>query len=462
MWKQLLLRQRTAAMAAVSAAWTASAVTCSSDDKMTPPELTAYLKRNLAAFRQEFAKSHPNVPTHPIQVSHQTNVVRLSFQSPSSSTDTPVHRFLRAVGTPVEVVPSPTDDTLNYIFTDASGSFQWLPTKSKDNLFVLFKDLPISRTEADAVLAAYTHAYLSHRPVTPKASSEGAIATLQQLGLDVYDSSTSGDLTWDALAGYDEVKREIDDTVVLALQNPSFFENIAKHTRARFESNRPRAILFEGPPGTGKTLSARIIASQAKVPLIHLPVESIVSKWYGESEQKLAKIFDACDQLETGAILFIDEIDALASDRSSGTMHEATRRLLSVLLQKVEGFASSQKVTLIAATNRKQDLDSALLSRFNLTIRYDLPDKATREAVFHRYAKQLTDEDLHQLAAATATWSCRDIKELCEYTERKWASQVLRKQQDSPVPSVEAYVVAVEHYTAKRPATSITSSSVHI
>ncbi|RHX98563.1 hypothetical protein DYB36_009221 [Aphanomyces astaci] len=166
---------------------------------MTPPELTAYLKRNLAAFRQEFAKSHPNVPTHPIQVSHQKNVVRLSFQSPSSSTDTPVHRFLRAVGTPVEVVPSPTDDTLNYIFTDASGSFQWLPTKSKDSLFVLFKDLPISRTEADAVLAAYTHAYLSHRPVTPKASSEGAIATLQQLGLDVYDASTSGDLTWDAL-----------------------------------------------------------------------------------------------------------------------------------------------------------------------------------------------------------------------------------------------------------------------
>ncbi|ETV96920.1 hypothetical protein, variant 1 [Aphanomyces invadans] len=425
---------------------------------MTPPELTAYLKRNLAAFRQDFTKSHPNITTQPIQVSHQNNVVRLSFMSPSTSSTSPVHRFLRDIGISVEVVPSTTDDTLNYIFTDASGSFQWLPAKSKDNLFVLFKDLPISRTEVDAVLAAYKHAFLSlPSSSSKKTSPDAAISALQQLGLDVYDATTTEDLTWDALAGYDEVKQEIDDTVILALQNPSFYENIANHTRERFETNRPRAILFEGPPGTGKTLSARIIASQAKVPLIHLPVESIVSKWYGESEQKLAKIFDACDQLENGAILFIDEIDALASDRSTGNMHEATRRLLSVLLQKVEGFSSSQKVTLIAATNRKQDLDSALLSRFNLTIRYDLPDLATRQAVFRRYAKQLSNNDLHQLAATTATWSCRDIKELCEYTERKWASQVLRREQKSPVPTLEAYVSAIDHQASKR-----SSNSVHI
>lgn len=180
-------------------------------------------------------------------------------------------------------------------------------------------------------------------------------------------------------AGYDKVKLEIEDTVVLALQNPELYEDIARKTRCRYESNRPRAVLFEGPPGTGKTLSARIIAQQAGIPMIHIPIESVVSKWYGDSEKKMSAIFDACEKLE-GAIIFIDEvrprasersigqdrlashnllthacvdqIDALAGDRSGGTMHEASRRILSVLLQKVEGFSSAKKTTVICATNR--------------------------------------------------------------------------------------------------------------
>jgi hypothetical protein len=100
---------------------------------------------------------------------------------------------------------------------------------------------------------------------------------------------------------------EIEDTVVLALQNPELYERIAQKTRCRYESNRPRAVLFEGPPGTGKTLSARIIAQQAGIPMIHIPIESVVSKWYGDSEKKMSSIFDACEKLD-GAIIFIDEV----------------------------------------------------------------------------------------------------------------------------------------------------------
>lgn len=103
------------------------------------------------------------------------------------------------------------------------------------------------------------------------------------------------------------MKKEIEDTIVLALQNPDLYDQIARNTRCRYESNRPRAVLFEGPPGTGKTLTARIIAQQAGIPLIHIPVEAVVSKWYGESEKKMSAIFDACEQLE-GAIIFIDEV----------------------------------------------------------------------------------------------------------------------------------------------------------
>ncbi|RLN57849.1 hypothetical protein BBJ29_002178 [Phytophthora kernoviae] len=276
---------------------------------------------------------------------------------------------------------------------------------------------------------------------------EEAIQQLQGLGIDVFEpTQNENSLNWDSLAGYQDVKLEIEDTVVLALQNPELYERIAQKTRCRYESNRPRAVLFEGPPGTGKTLSARIIAQQAGIPMIHIPIESVVSKWYGDSEKKMSAIFDACEKLD-GAIIFIDEIDALAGDRSGGTMHEASRRILSVLLQKVEGFASAKKTTVVCATNRKQDLDAALISRFDLCIRYNLPDEKTRRAVYSRYAKQLSEEDLLQLATVSPQLSCRDIKEICEYAERKWASKVLKKEETGEVPTLRTYMEAVKTHT---------------
>lgn len=129
-------------------------------------------------------------------------------------------------------------------------------------------------------------------------------------------------------------------------------------------------------------------------------------------------------------------------------MHEASRRILSVLLQKIEGFDSAQKTTLVCATNRKQDLDAAMLSRFGLTIQYDLPSEVARQGIFHRYAKQLTNSDLAKLAQATWGLSCRDIKEICEHTERRWASKYLRQETLTLVPNLDAYLKAAEYRVA--------------
>jgi ATP-dependent 26S proteasome regulatory subunit len=206
---------------------------------------------------------------------------------------------------------------LQYIFLDGSGSFQFQPRHGYPSgcEFVLYKDDPVTKAEILAFVAAYVQSH-SHiqKDTALSQQSHAAIAKLQKLGVDVYNvdpQEMATHLSWDALAGYAHVKQEINDTVILALQNPALYEAIAKRTRCRFESNRPRAVLFEGPPGTGKTLSARIIAQHAGVPLIHLPVESVVSKWYGDSEKKLSAIFDACEEL-SGAILFIDEVMILA------------------------------------------------------------------------------------------------------------------------------------------------------
>lgn len=93
-------------------------------------------------------------------------------------------------------------------------------------------------------------------------SKDAIIQELSALGVGVYYRSKEGGLDWESIAGYDDVKREIQDSILMPLQHPETYDKIAEGTRVRFETNRPRAILFEGPPGTGKTLSARVIADQ--------------------------------------------------------------------------------------------------------------------------------------------------------------------------------------------------------
>eukprot|EP00897_Mesotaenium_endlicherianum_P009774 jgi/Mesen1/8825/ME000053S08230 len=170
---------------------------------------------------------------------------------------------------------------------------------------------------------------------------------------------------------------------------------------------------------TGKTSSARVIASQVDIPLLYVPLEVIASKWYGESERALSAVFAAAQAFPNGAIVFLDEVDALATARDSD-MHEATRRTLSI-----DGFERNSGVVLIAATNRKEDLDPALLSRFDAAVTFGLPDAETRQKI-------------------VAHMSGRDIRDVCEQAERRWASQLIRSAQESGVevelPPLTLYV----------------------
>lgn len=113
---------------------------------------------------------------------------------------------------------------------------------------------------------------------------------LMSQGIEVFDRSTGNDLDWDALAGYDEAKKNIEETIINALKHPDVYDEVTRKTRVIFESNRPKAVLLEGPPGTGKTLTARILAGRVNRPLVHLKLENIVSKYYGQSHQNLAKV----------------------------------------------------------------------------------------------------------------------------------------------------------------------------
>jgi SpoVK/Ycf46/Vps4 family AAA+-type ATPase len=258
---------------------------------------------------------------------------------------------------------------------------------------------------------------------------------LKSLGASVLVSNEQ--YGWDYIAGYEEVKREIRESIILPLKNPDVYDSIAKKTRKTFESNRPRAILFGGAPGVGKTTAARIIAGDTSTPLVYVPIESIMSKWYGQSSQNLSRIFDACEDMG-GAIIFLDEIDSLAGSRDQN-MFEATRRVLSVLLRRLDGIDAAKKTITIGATNRKDDLDHALISRFDQTIHFPLPNREERASIFSNYACHLSAEECLLLGERGDKLSGRNIKDICEFAERRWARKLLIKKMEPSAPPFDYY-----------------------
>lgn len=262
-------------------------------------------------------------------------------------------------------------------------------------------------------------------------------AILGELGAQVYVPPSGTQDPWTWMAGYEQTKSEVRESIVLPLKNGDLFREVARLARGSDQGVMPRAILFEGPPGVGKTTMARIIATDTGIPLIYVPIENILSKYYGESAQNLSRIFDAAAMMKQ-AILFLDEIDSLAGSRDEG-MFEATRRVLSVLLRKIDGLDTVDGIITLGATNRSGDLDHALLSRFDHSIRFPLPGREEIRAIYRTYAKHLKSEELIDLAAVSEGLSGRNIRDICEYAERRHARILLATPgtaASAPPPSV--------------------------
>ena len=293
----------------------------------------------------------------------------------------------------------------------------------------------------------------AQRPI----DEERLVKTLEERGIRTYlpvndvRTGNPGDeerdvthVDWRGLAGYEDQKRQIEENLLLPLRRPDVFDAIAAKTRAHYSSNRPRAILFTGPPGTGKTSSARVIASQAGVPLCYIPLEAIASKWYGESEKKLSEALEIIDSgFEGGAVIFLDELDSLATTRGND-MHEATRRMLGVLLRFLDGFDQNKRAVVVGATNTPGDLDPALRSRFSANIEFGLPNEQCRVEILKQYAQNLPEEDVNVLAKATSGFSGRDLRDVAASAERHWATQIIKGVvHEGSTPGLPVYLQAV-------------------
>ncbi len=280
-----------------------------------------------------------------------------------------------------------------------------------------------------------------------RARAADALSELAEMGCHVY---RPGEKLQD-IAAFKRLREKLRETLILPLKNPEIYDKIAAATRTQFSINRPRAVLFTGPPGTGKTTMARHVGKEAGLVVVHVPLENILSAYYGESTKRLASIFDVAMTYREPLILFLDEIDALAPSRNE-KLFEASRRLLSVLLRKIDGLETQSNIITVGATNRPQDLDSALLSRFDSILEFNEPAVEDIRELLNFYAKQLAAEANADLANQMEGLSVRAIRDVCLRAERQLAREQIENKSGAPAtPGVDYYIRTLADYRLHRP-----------
>ncbi len=190
------------------------------------------------------------------------------------------------------------------------------------------------------------------------------------------------DVKWDDVGGLEDVKRELQEAVEWPMKYPGLYDKLGHRM--------PRGILLHGPSGTGKTLLAKAVATQSEANFISVRGPELLSKWVGESERGIREIFKRARQ-SAPCVVFFDEIDSIAPIRGAGGETAVTERVVSQLLTELDGMENMHGVVVLAATNRADMIDPALLrpGRFDKIIQIPLPDKESRKSILKINAEKI-------------------------------------------------------------------------
>jgi len=219
------------------------------------------------------------------------------------------------------------------------------------------------------------------------------------------------DIDYDDIGGLENAIVEVKETVELPIKKPELFKEIG--------IDPPKGILLYGPPGTGKTLLAKAVANQTDSTFIKLVASEFVNKFLGEGARYVRQVFELAKE-KAPAIIFIDEIDAIGAKRtheSQGADREVQRTLMQ-LLSELDGFESRGNVGIIAATNRPDILDDALIrpGRFDRAIEVPLPDEEGRTKILEIHTKKMKIDkkiDFDSISELTEGFSGADLKAIC-------------------------------------------------
>ncbi|NHW24125.1 MAG: CDC48 family AAA ATPase [Archaeoglobales archaeon] len=251
-------------------------------------------------------------------------------------------------------------------------------------------------------------------------------------------------VTYEDIGGLKRELRLVREMIELPLKHPELFQ--------RLGIEPPKGVLLHGPPGTGKTLIAKAVANEVDAHFISISGPEIMSKYYGESEQRLREIFEEAKQ-NAPSIIFIDEIDSIAPKREEVT-GEVERRVVAQLLALMDGLESRGQVIVIAATNRPDAIDPALRrpGRFDREIEIGVPDRDGRKEILEIHTRKMPlaeDVNLDELADATNGFVGADLEALCKEAAMHALRRVLPEvdiEKEIPAEIVENLKVTREDF----------------
>ena len=256
----------------------------------------------------------------------------------------------------------------------------------------------------------------SSRPSEPKEgesiADEGQYSAEEQEIIDSISGTIlteSPDVKWIDIAGLEGSKQALREAIVLPIMKPNLFTGARKPWSG---------ILLFGPPGCGKTLLARAAATECKATFFSVSSADLLSKWLGESEKLISSLFKVA-RIKAPSLIFMDEIDSVATKRGEGHEGGGERRVKTQLLSEIQGIKSGSKKPLLVlgATNRPWDIDTAMLSRFEKKVYVPLPDLPARIGIFKIHTAginmALTEEDFVELGVRSEGYSGRDISNVC-------------------------------------------------